>query len=180
MVSVYMNLHWQSADIDALYSVHRSHECERRALERKEREEADKKQKQKQKGKMPEHRGKKTKSGNRAARKRDGESASATEPPSSDTYPGGFGIQLAHVTLLRKVLKQNQAILRQLEAQGVILSAIVREEVQTPPPLNVSNEEMVKSAKLSCQVLEKLLEKFEVKAHGLDLPVQVRTIAMGQ
>ncbi|KAL6862199.1 hypothetical protein J3F83DRAFT_767323 [Trichoderma novae-zelandiae] len=156
----------EMADIDALYSVHRSHECERQAGKRKEVKPADKKGK---------HHGKKTNNDEAADGKSGGKSATA-ELPVGDKYPRGFGIQLAHVSLLRKVWKQNQTILRQLEAQGVLLSAIVRGEV--PLPLNLENAEMVKSAKLACEVLEKLMKKFEVTDHGLDLPDKMRRVAM--
>ncbi|KAL7812743.1 hypothetical protein V8C26DRAFT_430548 [Trichoderma gracile] len=162
------------ADIDVIYSVHRSHECERQAEARQEMEQADKQEKRK--GKKPKHHGNKTDSGKGAAGKSDGESA--TEEPISDTYPRGFGIQLAHVVLLRKVWKHNQEILMQLKAQGVLLSAIARREVQAPSHLKFANGEMVKSVKLSCEVLEKLLEKFEVKAHGLIVPDRLRKVAM--
>ncbi|EGR46984.1 uncharacterized protein TRIREDRAFT_109323 [Trichoderma reesei QM6a] len=162
------------ADINVLYSVHRSHEREERAMMRKEMEQAERKEKRK--GKKPKHRGNKTDSGKGAAGKSDGETA--TELPVSDTYPSGFGIQLAHVVLLRKIWRQNQTTLVQLEAQSVLLSALMRGEVQAPSLLSSAYEEMVKSVKLSCEVLEKLLEKFEVQPHGLNIPDKLRKAAM--
>ncbi|PTB63108.1 hypothetical protein BBK36DRAFT_1127354 [Trichoderma citrinoviride] len=172
----------EMADLDALYLVHRTHECE--VLKRKEAAKRKEASKGKGKGKetiqpdkKPKHRVQKTNSGKAVDGKSNGES-STTELPIGDTYPRGFGVQLAHVTLLRKVWKQNENIQRQLEAQGVILSAIIRGQVSTPLPLDYCNEEMMKSAKLSCQVLEKLLDKFEVHAHGLELPDQLRKVAM--
>jgi hypothetical protein len=141
---------------------------------RKEMEQAERKEKRK--GKKPKHRGNKTDSGKGAAGKSDGETA--TELPVSDTYPSGFGIQLAHVVLLRKIWRQNQTTLVQLEAQSVLLSALMRGEVQAPSLLSSAYEEMVKSVKLSCEVLEKLLEKFEVQPHGLNIPDKLRKAAM--
>ncbi|PTB75124.1 hypothetical protein M440DRAFT_1357988 [Trichoderma longibrachiatum ATCC 18648] len=179
VTSTYMNLVWQLADVDVLYSIHRSHECERLARMRKIKGQAD--EKARRKGKKPERHGDDgTDSGEGAAEKSDGnESAATTELPVGDVYPRGFGFQLAHFVLLRKVWKQNQTILSRLENQVLCLNAImVLSQAQRPPPMACENEEIGKWVKQSCEVLEKLLAKFDIKNHGLDVPDKLKEVAM--
>ncbi|KAL7813545.1 hypothetical protein V8C44DRAFT_48985 [Trichoderma aethiopicum] len=178
VTSTYMNLVWQLADVNVLYSIHRSHECERLARMRKIKGQAD--GKARRKGKMPERRGnEEADSGEGAAGKSDGnESAATTELPVGDVYPRGFGFQLAHFVLLRKVWKQNQMILSRLEHQVMFRNATLTGQAQRPPPMACENEEIGKWVKQSCEVLEKLLAKFDIKAHGLDVPDKLKEVAM--